>query len=125
MSEKLNIKILLLLHLFILLYSLSGVLIKFAGLQSLFSYKYFLYYFLVILLLVFYAIGWQQIIKRLPLTTAFANKAFTVIWGLIWGYIFFGERITIGKVVGAIFVLIGVIIFSISNEVNTNGHNDI
>lgn len=60
----------------------------------------------------FYAIGWQQIIKRLPLTTAFANKAVTVVWGIIWGAVFFQEKVTIGKVIGAILVILGVVVYA-------------
>ena len=47
------------------------------------------------------AIGWQQVIKRIPLTTAFANKAVTVVWGLVWGALFFREAVTPGKLLGA------------------------
>ena len=71
-----------------------------------------LYYAIIILLLGFYAIGWQQIIKRLPLTTAFANKAVTVVWGIIWGAVFFQEKVTIGKVIGAILVILGVVVYA-------------
>ena len=35
--------------------------------------------------LVAYAFGWQQVIKHLPLTTAYANKAVTVVWGILLG----------------------------------------
>lgn len=76
------------------------------------SKEFCIYYGIIILLLGLYAIGWQQIIKRLPLTMAFSNKAVTIVWGIIWGMIFFSEKITVGKVAGAILVIIGVILFS-------------
>ena len=83
-------------------------------LNKLFSVNLIIYIFLaiIILLLGFYAIGWQQIIKRLPLTTAFANKAVTVVWGIIWGAVFFQEKVTIGKVIGAILVILGVVVYA-------------
>ncbi|MEG0757474.1 MAG: hypothetical protein RR505_03640, partial [Raoultibacter sp.] len=59
-----------------------------------------------------YALGWQQIIKRLPLTTAFSNKAATIVWGLIWGVMFFREEITFFKLLGACVVIVGVILYS-------------
>ena len=71
---------------------------------------------MIIFLLGFYAIGWQQIIKRLPLTTAFANKAVTIIWGIIWGLFFFSEPITFGKMAGAVLVVLGVVIFAYSEK---------
>ena len=75
------------------------------------SVRFCLYYGTVILLLGVYAIGWQQVIKRIPLTTAFANKAVTVVWGLVWGALFFREAVTPGKLLGAALVIVGVILF--------------
>lgn len=65
-----------------------------------------------------YAIGWQQVIKRVPLTIAFANKAIIVIWGLIWGKVVFHEKITIGKIIGVSIVVIGVIIYTLPDKKN-------
>ena len=48
----------------------------------------------------------------MSLTTAFANKAATVVWGIVWGKLFFGESITIGKLVGAFLVILGVVVFA-------------
>ena len=76
-----------------------------------------IYYAVIIVLLGVYAIGWQQVIKRIPLTTAFANKAVTVVWGIVWGWFFFGESITPGKLIGAGMVIAGVVLFAKSDEV--------
>lgn len=64
------------------------------------------------MLLGFYAIAWQQIIRAIPLTTAFANKAVTSAWGLVWGLLFFREQITVGKLLGVALVIVGVVLFS-------------
>ena len=71
---------------------------------------------MIIVLLGVYAIGWQQIIKRMPLTAAFANKAVTVVWGIIWGFIFFHEPITAGKVTGAVLVIVGIVMYSMADK---------
>ena len=68
------------------------------------------------MLLGFYAIGWQQIIKRMPLTAAFANKAVTVVWGIVWGCIFFNEAITPGKVAGAVLVIVGIVVYALADK---------
>lgn len=115
--NKSRIKTLFLLHMMLMIYSMSGICSKLAGEQVLFSLNFCFYYVCIIILLGFYAIGWQQIIKKLPLTTAFANKAVTVVWGIVWGFVFFHERITIGKIIGAICVIIGVIIFASADVV--------
>jgi drug/metabolite transporter (DMT)-like permease len=95
-----------------MLYSMSGICSKKAANTVFLSSEFILYYAIIIFLMGIYAIGWQQIIKRLPLTTAFANKAITVVWGLIWGLVFFKESITIGKAIGTVLVIIGVVIYA-------------
>ena len=99
------------LHLMLMLYSMSEICSKKAAGESFLSVHFCLYYGTVILLLGVYAIGWQQVIKRIPLTTAFANKAVTVVWGLVWGALFFREAVTPGKLLGAALVIAGVILF--------------
>ena len=81
-SEK---KTFLGLQLLLLVYSLSGICSKMAAGEPFLSPKYILYYGMVLFILAFYAIGWQQVIKRLPLITAYASKAVTVIWGVATG----------------------------------------
>ena len=57
--------------------------------------------------------GWQQIIKRLPLSTAYMNKAATVIWGLIFGSLFFGERVSAPKLFGAALIIAGIVLYAL------------
>lgn len=102
---------LLALHLLLLLYSLSGFFSKTASAEPFLSWEFILLYGGMMLIMVIYAFGWQQVIKRLPLTTAFANKAVTVAWGIVWGTLFFGEKITPGKLVGAAMIVAGVVLF--------------
>ena len=109
-------KTMLLLHVMLMIYSSGGIFSKLAGREEFLSWKFCLYYGVIIALLGLYAIGWQQIIKRMPLTTAFANKAVTVVWGLIWGIVCFRENLTIGKIIGVTLVVIGVVIFAKSEE---------
>ena len=115
--EKSKLKTLILLHGMLMIYSMSGICSKLAAGESFLSFRFCLFYGIIILLLGFYAIGWQQIIKRMPLSTAFANKAVTIIWGLVWGVLFFDERITVKKIIGILLVVIGIVIFAKSDEV--------
>lgn len=102
---------LLILHLLLMVYSFSGCFSKTAAGQPFLSLKFILLYGGTLVILAVYALGWQQIIKRLPLTTAFANKAVTVVWGIVWGTLFFGEAITPGKLAGAALIIGGVVLF--------------
>jgi len=106
----------IILHLVLLLYSLSTVFSKLAAGQTFFSPKFILYYAAVIMLLGIYALVWQRVIKKLPLTVAYANKAVTVIWGIVWGALLFSEKITMGKIVGGAFVIVGVIMYSAAGK---------
>lgn len=106
-----NARTFLCLHLLLMFFSMSGICSKKAAGMPFLSFGFCLFYGGVIFLLGIYAIGWQQIIKRLPLTVAFANKAVTVVWGIIWGAVFFHESVTVGKVIGAAIVIAGVILY--------------
>lgn len=119
MNSK-NWKVILALHLMLMVYSASGICSKMAAGQKFMSLPFIFFYGMVIALLGFYAICWQQIIKRIPLTTAFANKAVTVVWGLVWGILIFHEQVTVGKVIGILLVVIGIVIFALADKEETN-----
>lgn len=99
------------LHLFLMLYSMGGIVSKLAAGKVFFSPAFIALYTLEILILAFYAIGWQQFIKRMPLSVAYANKAVTVVWGCIWGVLIFQEHLSVGKVVGGLMVLCGIALY--------------
>lgn len=121
MKNKIShMKTIIILHIILAIYSTSTIFSKLASKQEFLSAKFCVYYALIIILLGLYAIGWQQIIKRLPLTTAFANKAVTVVWGIIWGFLFFREPITLGKIIGALMVVGGIIMYAIADGEEKN-----
>lgn len=109
--KKKRIHPLFILHLLIALYSLSSVFSKIASECKFTSITFCLSYAAVLFILAIYAVGWQQVIKKIPLSTAFANKSFTVVWGLIYGVLIFDEKVTLGKLIGLILIVLGVIIF--------------
>ena len=119
--NKPKIKALFLLHLLLMLYSTSSIFSKLAAGAEVFSLRFCVCYGCIVALLGVYAIGWQQIIKRLPLTTAFANKAVTVVWGIVWGAVFFRESITPGKLLGAAIVIAGVVLY-VAADKQENDH---
>lgn len=114
MKQKSNVKMYVLLHALMFLFSLSPVCSKLAGRQPFLSVPFFVFYGLVIVILGVYALAWQQVIKRMPLTMAYANKAVTVVWGMVWGVILFGESITPQKVLGAAVIVAGVVLYAFS-----------
>ena len=98
----------LLLHSILLIYSLGQIASKTASSQVLFSLPFFFYMGLVFLALGVYAVLWQQVLKTMPITTAFSNKSVVIVWGMLWGALFFGEVITLFNIVGTLIIFGGV-----------------
>ena len=111
-----NLKYYILLHVLLMVYSICGILSKLAAKVVFMSIPFILLYLGIVFLLGIYAIFWQQIIKALPLTIAYANKAVSVIWGLVWGILFFHEKLTLGKLIGICLIVTGIILFCKSDE---------
>ena len=114
MSDKL--RYIILANLMFAVYSLTSVLGKYAAGEDGVTLRFVALYGLSLTLMGVYAIGWQQVIKRIPLMVAYANKAVVVLWGLIWGVLLFGEAVTAGKLIGMAMVMAGIILFAGSDE---------
>ena len=107
-----QIKYHILLHLLLMIYALSSVAGKLAAREEWLSPGFILFYGAMIALLGVYAIGWQQVIKHLDLTAAYAAKAATVIWGFVFGILLFHETVTPGKIAGLVLISAGIILFA-------------
>ncbi len=103
---------LIVLHVLLAVYSVSGILSKMAGKTTFLGMDFCMYYVGIIAILGIYAVVWQQIIKVLPLTVAFANKAVTVIWGIIWGVLIFSEEVVPMQLAGVLLIVIGIVLYS-------------
>lgn len=99
------------LHIALLIYSAGGIFSKTAAQATFGSWKFFLLYGGVLGTLAVYAVIWQQVIKHLPLTTAFANKAVTVVWGMILGFLVFKETVSIRQIVAAMIIIAGIVLY--------------
>lgn len=99
-----------LLHISLLFSSLSGVCSKMAArhTENIFSVSFIFWFGLVFVIMFGYALIWQQILKRMPLTVAYANRPVTLIWGIVWGALIFGEKITWNMLLGAAVIFAGI-----------------
>ncbi len=122
--KKDNIKWFIILHIIIVVFSINSICAKTAGQYDFLSPKWIMFYGLVICILGFYAIAWQQVLKHLPLITTYANKAATTIWGLIWGALLFHEKITPLKILGAAVVIFGVYLVVTGDDEVTGNKDD-
>lgn len=97
------------LHLSLLINSLAGVASKMAGRQRTFSFEFFLYYGMVLLITFVFALVWQQVLKNMSLTFAFTNKPITMIYSLIWAAMIWREPVNPKMVLGALIILAGIV----------------
>ena len=75
---------------------------------NIFSIEFIFWFGLVFVIMFGYAIIWQQILKRMPLTVAYANRPVTLRWGIIWGALIFGEKVTWNMIAGAAIIFAGI-----------------
>lgn len=113
-----KVKPYIILHILLLVNSLGGICSKTAAAKPFLSFEFCLFYGLLILTLGVYALGWQQVLKMLPLNVAYANKAVVIMWSALWGVLFFSETITISNIIGTVIVLIGVMFMVWDGEKN-------
>ena len=65
---------------------------------------------------VIFAIEWQQVIKRIPLNTAFSTRSLGIIWGVLWGIIFFEEKLSPMMIAGSLIIILGIVLVVYADE---------
>ena len=77
-----------------------------------FSIGYFFWFGLAVVILGIYAVCWQLILERIPLTTAYLRRGFSYILLFVWSTLIFHEIISIKHIIGIEEIyLVMVIIF--------------
>ena len=109
--KKNEIKQIVVLQLVIILYTVSSVMAKLASGAETMG-KLILFFAFDLLFLGFYAICWQQMIKKLPLSVAYANRAVALLWSAVWAKLIFGENISFRQMVAIGIVIVGMMIIN-------------
>lgn len=116
MKRKVVLKDIFLLQLAVGIYSINTVVGGFVGNSlnenGVFSATTIGLLFLEVFVLGVYAVLWQQLIGRFQLSIAYANKAMTLLWSLMWSIILFHEDVTAFKVIGVVMVMAGTVILN-------------
>lgn len=123
MNRGITIKNILILQAVVIVYTLSSVVAKIATGKELFSFSFFLFYGLEIVILGIYAILWQQMIKRFDLSVAYANRAMAIVWSAVWAIVLFEDVLAMKQIVGIAFVVLGTVIVN-SDQKNTSDGED-
>lgn len=95
-----------------LVYACESIFMKLASQQEFLSPKYILFLFCAVAVLGVYAIVWQQILKRLPVSEAYMFKGTVLIFVLLISALLFGESITWTNIIGATLIIGGIALFS-------------
>lgn len=90
--------------------SFSSVFLKLAGQAGAMTKMYFFYYLCAIAVMGIYAIVWQLILERLPLTTAYLRKGVTYVLIFVWAALIFHEQITVQQVIGIAIIIAGMVV---------------
>ena len=89
------------------LYTLSGIAAKYASNYDFLSFGFILCYGLEIFVLGVYAVIWQQIIKRVDISVAYANRSLAIFWSMLWAFLLFKEQITVQNLIGVALIFVG------------------
>ena len=95
-----------------LLYASVGIFTKLASQQEFLSWAYVFSFGGAVAVIGIYAILWQQIIRRIELSTAYMFKGTTIIFTMLFAHWLFGEQITWNNIVGAVIIIIGIVLFA-------------
>lgn len=76
------------------------------------SRNYLLYIAGAVLTMGLYALLWQQIIKRMPVSDAYMFKGTSILFIFAIAVVFFGETINWKNIAGALLVILGIALYA-------------
>lgn len=91
-----------------LLYACVGICTKMAAMQTPMSWPYLLWFGGAVAIIGAYAICWQQVLRRIELSTAYMFKGTTLIFTMLIAALLFGEAITVPNIIGSVIIITGI-----------------
>lgn len=95
-----------------LLYACVTLFTKYAAQQEFLSMQYCLGLCGAMGVMGAYALCWQQILKRIELSTAYMFKGTSLIFVMLLAWVLFGEQITTNNVIGACVIIVGIALYA-------------
>lgn len=115
-----KIKNIIMLQGIIVIYTISSVMSKNASANKDNIFRFIFFFSMEFIILGIYAVLWQQVIKRFELSIAYANRAMSLLWSMIWAVIFFHDKITVNNIAGVLLVMVGIIVINLETEEQNN-----
>lgn len=119
-KQKTRMKMFALLQAGVAIYAAGTVCSKMASAQPVLSLPFVAWLGAQVFMLFLYALIWQQAIKTIELSVAYANKAIGIFWSLLWGVLLFHERVNFGKVAAILLVACGTVLMNLSADENAS-----
>lgn len=95
-----------------LVYACTSIFTKMASRQKALSWPCLLWIAGAIVVMGVYALLWQQVIKRMSLSTAYMFKGTSLIFVLLISALLFGEAITVNNMIGSAIIIFGIVLFA-------------
>ena len=95
-----------------LIYACTSICTKMASRQEMLSWPYMLWIAAAIGVMGVYAVLWQQVIARMPISTAYMFKGTSLIFVLLFSVLLFGEGITLNNIIGSVIIIVGIVLFA-------------
>lgn len=93
-------------------YACTGIFTKMASRHEMLSWAYLLWLAGAVVVMGVYALLWQQVLKRIDLSTAYMFKGTSLIFGLLIAWSILGEQITLNNMLGAAIIIAGIALFA-------------
>ena len=106
MKEKTKNYIILFIAFF--LDSISIVCGKLASGYATMSFPFLVWYAADVFFLGVFAILWQQILKKMPLSVAYSSRPVVTILGVIYGVLFFKDQLSVLGIIGIVVIIAGI-----------------
>ena len=95
-----------------LVYACTSICTKMASQHEMLSWPYLLWIGGAVGVMGLYALLWQQVIARMPLSTAYMFKGTSLIFVLLISALLFGETITTNNLIGSAIIILGIALFA-------------
>lgn len=95
-----------------LIYACTSICTKMASQQEMLSVPYLLWIAGAVAVMGLYALLWQQIIARMPISTAYMFKGTSLIFVLLISSLLFGEAITANNIIGSAIIITGIVLYA-------------
>lgn len=95
-----------------MLYACVGICTKMAAMQPTGSWPYLLWFASAVAIIAVYALLWQQVLRRIELSTAYMFKGTTLIFTMLIAALLFGEVITVTNIIGSAIIICGIVLLA-------------